>query len=196
MAGAVYPGAAASNCGASPGQIFPDVELVGGGIMNFSTTETMDDTSAFNGNSVFMHDLFCSGFKYVFIDVSARWCIHCKDEAAQIPGWANNAYKSDSLYQTWLNAGGTVFSVLVQSNDSSSATQADLTYWVDYYHTPYPMSLDTYQTMVGFIGVAGWPENMIVDLSDMSVKVTVGGNVPTFYQTYCNILGITNCPTQ
>jgi hypothetical protein len=85
--------------------------------------------------------------------------------------------------------------VLVQSNDSSSATQADLTYWIDYYHTPYPMSLDQYQTMAGFIGLAGWPENMIVDLSDMSVKVTVGGDVPTFYQTYCNILGISSCPS-
>ena len=88
----------------------------------------------------------------------------------------------------------TVFSVLVQSNDSTSAVESDLTYWVNYYHTPYPMSLDTYQAMVPFIGLAGWPENLIVDLSNMQVKVTVGGDDPTFYQTYCSILGITNCP--
>jgi hypothetical protein len=193
MAGAVYPGAAPADCGASPGQTFPDVELSGGGILNFATTETKDDVGAFSTNSISMHDLFCSGFKYVFIDVSARWCPHCKTEAQEIPGWTGSAYKTNSLYQTWLNAGGTVFSVLVQSNDSTSATESDLTYWINFYNTPYPMSLDTYQTMASFIGLAGWPENMIVDLSNMQVKVTVGGDDPTFYQTYCTILN-TTCP--
>jgi hypothetical protein len=185
---------APADCGASPNQYLPDVELVGGGILNFSTTETLDDVSAFNGNSVYMHDLFCSGFRYVFIDVSARWCSHCKQEAADIPGWTGSAYRADSLYQTWLNAGGTVLSVLVEGIDSNSATQSDLTYWIDHYHTPYPMSLDTYQTMAAFIGLAGWPENLIVDLSDMKVLTTVGGDVPTFYQTYCTVLGVASCP--
>ena len=191
MAGAVYPGAFASDCGASPGQTFPDVELAGGGILNFATTQTKDDMNNFTSGTVHMHDLFCSGFHYVFVDVSAVWCVHCNDEAAQIP---NTSYHPGSLYQSWISAGGTVFSVLVQGTGSASANQTDLGNWINMYSTPYPMALDTYQEMVQFIGLAGWPENMIVDLTNMQVKVTVGGDDPNFYQTYCTILGIANCP--
>jgi hypothetical protein len=186
-AGKFYPGADPSTCGSNPGQTLSDLNLTleGGGVMNFATTSTADSMNNFSSAPVHMHDLFCSGFKYAFIDVSAVWCPHCQDEAAQIPGL---------YYQSWLDAKGLVFSILVQSNTSASATRNDLANWIGTYNTPYPIVLDTAQASVTYFGLTGWPDNTIVDLSNMQVLYTGGGADPQYYQTYCTVLGITNCP--
>jgi hypothetical protein len=192
-AGQVYPATSPANCGTSPGQTFPDLELMGGGVLNFNTTETMDQLPV-SPNSIHIHDLFCSGFDFVFIDVSTVWCPHCNDEANQLPGRAGSGYSSNSLVQTWLNAKGLVFSVLVQGNTSASATTADLTTWINQYKVPYSMSLDQNQDLAAGLSLAGWPENIIVDLRDMHVVTTVPGADNHFYTTYCRILNIANCP--
>ncbi len=194
-AGQYYPGASPANCGSSPGQTFANITLQGGGILNLSTSETEDSASNFSSTPISMLDLYCSGFNYVFVDVSAVWCPHCQTEASQIPGWTGSAYSSASLYQTWMNAGGTVLSLLVQSNNPADpATPTDLTTWVSTYHTPYPMSLDTGSDMPNYTGLTGWPENLILNLSNMQVVDAVSGDQPDFYQEYCGILHITNCP--
>jgi hypothetical protein len=187
-AGAWYPGADPANCGSQPGQTLSDSMLVmnGGGVLNFSTTQTVDNMNDFRSGPVYLHDLFCSGFKYGFIDISAVWCPHCQDEATQIP---------ESYYGLWLAAGGTVFSVLVQDvTGMAAATKSDLSNWITTYNTPYPICLDTSQSSPGYFGLTGWPDNTIVDLSNMQVLYTGGGADPNYYQTYCYVLGVTNCP--
>jgi hypothetical protein len=188
MAGSWYPGADPANCGSAVGQTLSDSLLVmnGGGVLNFSTTQTTDNMNDFSSAPVHLHDLFCSGFKYAFIDISAVWCPHCQDEATQIPA---------SYYQLWLNAGGTVFSVLVQdATGAAAATKSDLSNWISTYNTPYPICLDSEQSSPTYFGLTGWPDNTIVDLSKMQVLYTGGGADPNYYQTYCTVLGVTNCP--
>lgn len=193
MAGAVYPGAAPANCGAGLGQTFPDVELFGGGVLNFAKTQTKDDMSLFSSDPIWMHDLFCSGFRYTLVDISGVWCYWCNVEAGEIP---NKAYHPSSLYQAWLDKGGTVFSILVQGDTSTSATESDMSAWIDKYQTPYPLALDTYQTMVQFGDVSGWPLNFVVDLGNMQVAAAWSGDNTADYVNYCQILGVTDCPTK
>ena len=188
MAGDWYPGADPLNCGSFPGQTLSDTVLVmnGGGVLNYATTQTTDSINDFTSSAVHMHDLFCSGFKYAFIDISAVWCPHCQDEATQIP---------ELYYQKWLNAGGMVFSVLVQDvTGNAAATKDDLSNWITTYSTPYPICLDTDQQSPVYFGLTGWPDNTIVDLSTMKVVYTGGGADPEYYQTYCAVLGVTDCP--
>jgi hypothetical protein len=188
MAGTWYPGADPTSCGSNPGQTLSDTDLVlnGGGVMNFNTTQTIDSMSDFSSSPVHMHDLFCSGFKYAFIDISAVWCPHCQDEATQIP---------ESYYQLWLNAGGVVLSVLVQDvTGTAAATKDDLSNWITTYSTPYPICLDSDMSSPNYFGLTGWPDNTIVNLSNMQVLYTGGGADPLYYQTYCTVLGVTNCP--
>jgi hypothetical protein len=187
LAGQFYPGADPSNCGSNPGQTLSDLNLTlnGGGVMNFATTQTTDSMNNFISAPVYLHDLFCSGFKYAFIDVSAVWCPHCQDEATQIPSL---------YYQSWLNAKGLVFSILVQGQTSASATKDDLTGWINTFNIPYPIALDVDQASPAYFGLTGWPDNTIVDLSNMQVLYTGGGADPSYYATYCTVLGITNCP--
>jgi len=189
-AGQFYPGADPAHCGTSPGQTLSDLNLTlqGGGIMNFATTSTPDSMNDFSTTPIYLHDLFCSGFSYALIDVSAVWCGNCQAEAAQLP----------SLYPSWLDAGGVVFSILAQSdNPVDAATEDDLAAWIATYGTPYPITLDSDKASAHYFGVgSGFPYIRIFDLSNMQVLYPGDGNDPAYYQEFCQVLGVTSCPSQ
>ena len=161
-----------------------DLNLQGGGVLNFATTSTPDNINNFSTAPTYLHDLFCSGFNYALIDISSVWCGSCQDEAAHLP----------SLYQSWLNAGGIVFSILVQSdNPAVVASEQDLATWISTYSTPYPMVLDGTQDSVRYFTGSGYPFNLIIDLSSMKVLYPGQGNDPVYFQTFCEVLGVTDC---
>jgi hypothetical protein len=192
-AGQYLPGAAPADCGGSPGQTLPNALLMGGAVLNFSTTEVADSTDpATWAPSMSMLDLYCSGFRYVWIDVSTGWCSRSKQQAQAIVGWTGQGYSSDSLVQKWLNAGGLVLSVLEEGKTNLMlATTDDLSYWIGYYRVPYPMSIDTTQNLDGLFSVAAWPTNVIVDLSNMQVVKVLVDYDQANLQAYCDVLGIT-----
>ncbi len=184
-AGQTYPGAAIVDCGSQVGQTLPNLTLLGGAVMNFSSTAVEDSTDQL-ADSTSLLTLFCSGYRYAFIDVSTVWCPFSGDQANSMV----------SLYQKWLNAGGTVFSVLEQGADSDeSATSTDLTKWIETHGVSYSISVDSDQDMDNLIGNAqtssqAFPQDLIVDLSIMQVVWGANGSSNENFQTYCDILGI------
>jgi hypothetical protein len=196
--GLLYPGCP---YGTSRGGVFPDFDL-GGGYWNPSTTPVNDLTLPIPGGqslpdlSMAFHQLYCSGFKYAFIDISAVWCPHCNDEAAAFPGWnaTTKTYEWNAATQTgwavkWLPLGGVIFSLLEQGeNPANAATPADLTTWVNKYNINYPMAIDPQENVVVGVGLEAWPANIIIDLSTMKVVDAVFGNVPQFLTEFDSLL--------
>jgi hypothetical protein len=194
----LYPGCP---YGVNRGGVFPDFFL-GGGYWNPSTTPTSDLTLPIPGGqtlpdmSMAFHQLYCSGFKYAFVDISAVWCPHCNDEAATLPGWnaTTKSYAWDPAAQTgwavkWLPMGGVIFSLLEQGEDqANAATPTDLTTWVTKYNINYPMAIDPQENIVSGVQLEAWPANIIIDLSDMKVVDAVFGNVPQFLTEFDNLL--------
>jgi hypothetical protein len=187
----LYPGCP---YGTSRGGVFPDFGL-GEGYWNPATTPT-NDLNLTADQTMAFHQLYCSGFKYAFIDISAVWCPHCNDEAAAFPGWnaTSKTYEWNPATQTgwavkWLPLGGIIFSLLEQGeNPANPATPADLTAWVQKYNINYPMAIDPQENVVTGVGLQGWPANIILDLSNMKVVDAVFGNVPQFLNEFDNLL--------
>ncbi len=102
--GGLYPGCP---YGTSRGGVFPDF-ILGGGYWNPATTPTNDATLPIAAGQTLpdptmaFHQLYCSGFKYAFIDISAVWCIHCNEEAQSLPGWnaQTKSYEWNAATQT------------------------------------------------------------------------------------------------
>jgi len=187
----LYPGCP---YGITRGGVFPDFGL-GEGYWNSGTTPT-NDLNLTPEQTMAFHLLYCSGFKYAFIDISAVWCPHCNDEAAAFPGWngTSKSYEWNPTLQTgwavkWLPMGGIIFSLLEQGeNPADAATPDDLTAWVTKYYVNYPMAIDPQENVVTGVGLSAWPANIILDLSNMKVVDAVFGNVPQFLTEFDNLL--------
>jgi hypothetical protein len=110
--------------------------------------------------------LYCSGYKYALLDISASWCGACQQEASALP----------SMTAGWRAKGGIVFSVLAEGQvQGSASTKADLVAWWDQFGTNYPMAIDpSHQLYPAFPG-NGLPMNAIIDLSTMKVVYTESG---------------------
>ncbi|HUB05894.1 MAG TPA: hypothetical protein VMB50_02780 [Myxococcales bacterium] len=193
LANATYPG---GSCGTDRGSVFPDFFLGTGYWNTGSNGQPLSDIGLTSIQELAFHYLYCSGFKYAFLDISAVWCPHCNDEAAQLPGWnaTTQTYSYNAQAQTgyavkWLAEGGIILSVLEQGdNPSNAATPTDLTDWITKYNTNYPMAIDPEENLVSGVGLQAWPANIIIDLSNMKVVEAVFGDVPTFYQDFDNYL--------
>ncbi len=193
LAGSLYP---AGNCGTSRGGVFPDFFLGAGYWNTGKNGQPISDIGLSLEQQVAFDMLYCSGFKYAFLDISAVWCPHCNDEAKQLPGWNGSGYSFNAQAQTgyavkWLAEGGIILSVLEQGADPNNpATQADLDNWVTQYHVNYPMAIDPQENLVSGVGLQAWPANIIIDLASMKVVEAVFGDVPTFYQDFDNYLAV------
>jgi hypothetical protein len=193
--------------GLGVGNTFPNVALSGGVLMNFATSATLDclpkdSCSASSPNfatSFTFDDLYHAGkpagqvntdptgqsvtgqgFRYAFIDISGAWCIHCKQEATDLPS---------KYVANWLAEGGIVFSILVQdSGGANAASQATLFSWVKQYQTNYPISIDMDENMLTTADIKAWPGNVIVRLNDMQVIESVLGAGDSFYQDFAKHL--------
>jgi hypothetical protein len=192
-AGYFYPG---GSCGTDRGSVFPDFFLGTGYWNTGSNGQPISDIGLSPIQELAFHYLYCSGFKYAFLDISAVWCPHCNDEAAQLPGWnaTTQTYSYNAQTQTgyaveWLAEGGIILSVLEQGNNpNNAATPTDLNNWITKYHINYPMAIDPQENLVSGVGLQAWPANIIIDLSNMKVVEAVFGDVPTFYQDFDNYL--------
>jgi hypothetical protein len=181
----IYPGCP---YGVSRGGVFPDFGL-GEGYWNNATTPT-DDIGLTTEQNMAFHLLYCSGFKYAFIDISAVWCIHCNEEAGSLPGYVKNpdggigTYEWNAATQTgwaakWLPEGGIIFSLLEQGqNPQNAATPADLAAWVKQYNVNYPMAIDPQENVVSGVGLQAWPANIILNLATMQVVDAEFGDQP------------------
>ncbi len=197
------------------GNTFPNVALNGGALLNLSPTAVLDctpkdacTTSSPNFTSTFTYqDLYFAGkpagqvntdvdgqnitgqgFRYAFIDISGAWCIHCQQEAKDLPGTI--AINGAGYVADWLKEGGIVFSILVQQAEGAGpASQATLFSWVKQYQTNYSISIDTQENMLSTGDIKAWPGNVIVRLSDMQVIESVLGAGDSFYQDFSKHLG-------
>jgi hypothetical protein len=190
-AGQFYPGALLPDCGTVVGDTLPNLELQGGAILNFSKTEVTDDTRGGWSSSASMLDLYCSGFRFVFIDISTIWCAKSADQASFIVGGTIGRTTPNDMYQKWLNAGGIVFSAIEQGATNGPASRSDLMTWIARLGVSFPIAIDSNEAMDTLVGVTGWPTNLIVDLNSMRVVWSGTGFYLAYYQTYCDILGIT-----
>ncbi|MHB8421100.1 MAG: thioredoxin domain-containing protein [Myxococcales bacterium] len=184
-----YPG---GNCGVSLGSVFPDFSL-GYGYWNGSTTP-VSDIGLTPEQNLALHLLYCSGFRYAFIDISAVWCPNCRNEAAELPGWTGSGYAWNAQAQTgwavkWLAEGGIVLSLLEQDAAGNPAQPSDLDTWIQTYHVNYPMAIDPEENVATGTNIQAWPGNIILDLSTMKVVKAEYGNNPTFFQSFDTTLG-------
>jgi hypothetical protein len=167
-----YPGGPLNpNLGILVGQVFPDIAL-GGGYMNLSTPTAALDTQGFFQDQVSFHDLYCSGkFKVALLDISAGWCEPCNIEGGDLPihGTPN-----------WLATGGIVFSVLGEGANKGSyhAEKSDLDLWISKHQTNYPLVLSPDGLIATITNLVGWPTNMFIDLTTMTVLDEFSGYNP------------------
>ncbi|MHB1845687.1 MAG: TlpA family protein disulfide reductase [Deltaproteobacteria bacterium] len=157
------------------GGTFPDFFL-GGGYWNPSTTPTPDIPNFQPTSLMAFHQLYCSGFKYALVDISAVWCPHCNTEAQELP---------TQWVPKWLPKGGIVYSVLEEgATPNVPATMADLQSWISQYQTNYPMALDPQENLVTGLSLQAWPANIILDLKTMKVVDAVFGATDQFFTEF------------
>lgn len=167
----------------SRGGIFPDFFL-GPGYWNPSTTPTPDIPTFSVTQTMAFHQLYCSGFRYALVDISAIWCPHCNAEALELPS---------TYVPGWLKKGGIVFSILEEGNTPNvPATIDDLNFWVNEYSINYPMAIDPQETLVSGVTLQGWPANIILDLKTMSVVDAVFGATDSFLTEFDQTLNAAN----
>jgi hypothetical protein len=143
------------------GSVLPDLELGVGCI-----TPGIRD-AACKLAAVELHFLYCSGYRYALIDISASWCVDCQSEALELPNHVDG----------WLRNGGVVLSVLEEGPSQETggpASLGDLHAWWANFDTDFPMAIDPQQWIYRLLFNANpWgfalPVNIIVDLSTMQV---------------------------
>jgi hypothetical protein len=133
-------------------------------------------------DTVNLNFLYCAGYKYALIDISASWCGYCQQEATDLPNKISG----------WQQKGGIVFSLLSEGPaQGSTPTKTDLLAWWSQFGTNYPMALDPVHLMEQAFptngGSLGLPANLIVDLRTMKVVYNgngynTGGQDPTFQE--------------
>lgn len=170
--GPTYPSAP---YGTSTGGTFPDFFL-GPGYWNPSKTPTPDVPTFQPTQLMAFHQLYCSGFKFALIDISAVWCPHCNTEAQELP---------TQWVPRWLPKGGVVYSVLEEgATPNVPATMDDLTHWVTQYNINYPMAIDPQENLVTGLSLQAWPANIILNLQTMTVVDAVFGATDQFFNTF------------
>ena len=177
---ATYP---ESPYGTTRGSIFPDFFL-GAGYWNPNTTPTPDLPTFSVTQTMAFHQLYCSGFNYALIDISAVWCPHCNTEAQDLPGkWVPG----------WLAKHGIVYSILEEgSSPNVPATLDDLNGWISQYGINYPMAIDPQENLVSGLSLQAWPANIILDLKTMRVVDAVFGATDAFFIEFDNTLNVPN----
>jgi hypothetical protein len=126
------------------------------------------------GANIALHDFYnpekdAARPQFLLVTASARWCPHCKNEAKV----------SMAAHDYWAPK-GVQFMTAIFEDDASPPNPAvinDLVIWTKAYKLEYPTVLDPSLLLGKFFTVSAAPFNMIVDLSDMTIKWRNEGEV-------------------
>jgi thiol-disulfide isomerase/thioredoxin len=109
------------------------------------------------------------GNRYLVVNVSALWCVYCKEEAAQL----------SSLKTKYGPKGVRFLTDLTEKLDGSPADQADVDAWISVYKLDTAVVNDPTFVFGTFFEKAKMPLNMIIDLKTMKIaKKIVGADLP------------------
>lgn len=113
------------------------------------------------------------GFSALYIEVSAVWCVWCRYEAKELPGWYLNAPND---YQ---KRGSKFLTALIQDGASppGPSTPDDVDSWQKLYKVPFDMALDDGGQMFP-PWARGLPLNFVVDPRTMKVYRIIDGVTP------------------
>jgi thiol-disulfide isomerase/thioredoxin len=101
-----------------------------------------------------------AGAKYLFLNVSAGWCVWCKTENGLLPGYANSYRDKGILF----------FEVLFQDADGNPAGRDFVQGWAGTYHLPFTVAVDAPFKMGNYFDSAGTPANIAISLQDQTLN--------------------------
>ena len=171
------PGATTDKCKAA-GTNYPTTGCgteVGSVIANYTFTGRLKGKDTPTAASIRLSDFYdpdgSKGNRFLVINVSALWCVYCKEEAKQLP----------ALKTTYGPKGVLFMTDLAQKLDSSAADQADVDAWISSFALDTTVVNDpTFVLGSAFFDPAKMPLNLIVDLKTMKIVLKViGSDLPT-----------------
>jgi hypothetical protein len=121
-------------------------------------------------------------FKVLHLNVAARWCAPCNDEADELTGSPPYGTGGGSVMSGLAQDGIAVFSLLTEGTTMGTpATVSDLQAWVTGKGVDYDMGIDPEQAMLGvFFPAAAIPWNADVDVRTMEILEASVGVSDTF----------------
>jgi thiol-disulfide isomerase/thioredoxin len=161
-AGTTYP---TTGCGTEVGTV----------LANYTFTGRVNGKDSPSATTIRMSDLYDpdgkKGNKYLVINVSALWCVYCREEAKQLPALKAKYGPKGVLFMT----------DLAQKTDSTAADQGDVDAWIDAYALDTMVVNDpTFVLGSAFFDPAKMPLNLIVDLKTMKIVLKViGSDLPS-----------------
>ena len=161
-AGTKYP---TTGCGTEVGSV----------IANYTFTGRMGGTATPTHATFRLSDLYdpdgTKGNRFLVVNVSALWCVYCKEEAKQLPGLKAKYGPKGVLFMT----------DLAQKLDSTAADAADVDAWIGTFALDTIVTNDpTFVLGSAFFDPAKMPLNMIIDLHTMKIVLKViGSDLPT-----------------
>ena len=148
---------------------------IGSVIANYTFTGRLKGKDTPTAATIRLSDFYdpdgSKGNRYLVINVSALWCVYCKEEAKQLPGLKTTYGPKGVLFMT----------DLAQKLDSSAADQADVDAWISSFALDTTVVNDpTFVLGSAFFDPAKMPLNLIVDLKTMKIVLKViGSDLPT-----------------
>jgi hypothetical protein len=121
-------------------------------------------------------------YKILHLNVAARWCAPCNDEADELTGTPPYGTGGSSVAKGLASDGIAVFSLLTEGTTlGTAATLSDLKTWVTGKGVDYTMGIDPEQAMLGvFFTAAAIPWNADVDARTMEILEQGEGVSSTF----------------
>jgi hypothetical protein len=172
-----------TSAGSTPGNVISNFHFLGY-ISTDPGTPTSDKGSPTVINLSDFYDPAEKKYKVLHLNVAARWCAPCNDEADELTGSPPFGTGGGSVMTGLAQDGVAVFSLLTEGTTMGTpATVSDLQAWVTGKGVDYDMGIDPEQAMLGvFFTGAEIPWNADVDARTMEILEQGEGVSPTFLQ--------------
>lgn len=138
-----------------------------------------------HGETVDLYDLFGHG-KPVVVDLSAQWCVPCRDIAGWLEGESYETFAGLDAARDAVDQGELLWvTVLVQDNNLSPATSQTVSEWhTEFPHPEVPVLADPQGSLHGHFGGPLFPALFLVDSDRTLLAVPDGEDVTPALQAF------------